>query len=52
MEIPNKHEQSFIRIALLPLDSLESPQLLTTHLSERLYQEISLHPNVRSEVYE
>ena len=27
-EIPIAHEQSFIRIALSPLDSLESPLLL------------------------
>ena len=46
MEIPNKHDESLIMIALLPLDSLESPQLSTTHLSETLYQEISFHINV------
>ena len=31
-EIPIAHEQSFIRIALSPLDSLESPLLLETLL--------------------
>ena len=31
-EIPIAHEQSFIRIALSPLDSLESPLFLETLL--------------------
>ena len=38
LKIPIDHEKAFIRIALLPLDSLESPHLLETFLSERLFE--------------
>ena len=37
-EIPVSHEQAFIRIALFPLDSLESPHPFESLLSERLFE--------------
>ena len=37
-EIPIDHKQAFIRIALFPLDSLESSHLFETLLSERLFE--------------